>query len=68
MNAAHNVGLWIANDEGLYRLALNCIKHARNRDLAARTMFETLQELGLDATPDGTRYSVSTIRKAMVGL
>lgn len=65
--AARNVHLWIANDEGLYRLALNCIKYSRTRQMAAEKMLEALG--GPDArTPDGTRYSVSTIRKAMVGL
>jgi len=64
-----NVSLWINNDEGLYRLALDCIKQAK-RDgatrLGAAMMFLSLRPS--DKTPDGAPYSVSSIRAAMVGM
>ena len=63
-----NVSLWIANDEGLYGLARDCIRHARNRDDAARAMLESLTEFGITATPDGAPYTVTAIRAAMVGM
>lgn len=63
-----NVSLWINNDEGLYRLALDCIDSANNRQQAASNMLDTLQEEGHYKTPDCAPYSVSSIRAAMVGM
>lgn len=66
--AAWNVALWIANDEGLYRMALSHIAAARTRDGAAAEMLAELGELGVTHTPDGYAYSKTTIRQAMRGL
>ena len=64
-----NVSLWINNDEGLYRMAQNCVWCYRNaRESAARHMLERLKDEGITHTPDGAPYSVSSIRAAMVGL
>lgn len=65
--AAWNVALWIANDEGLYRTALDCIRRARGRggrDAAARDLLAMLPE----RTPDGFRYTLTSVRAALVGL
>lgn len=66
--AAWSVSLWINNDEGLYRLAKHCVRTTRNREEAARLMLSDLQAGGISHTPDGAKYSKSTIRKAMRGL
>ena len=63
-----NVGLWIANDEGLYRFALDCIKQSQGRKQAAEMMLEGLHECNNYKTPDGAVYSVSNIQKGMVEL
>jgi len=66
--AAWNVNLWIANDEGLYELARDCIKRAGNKNDAAAMMLADLVELGYPKTPDGVTSRVSNIRYAMRGL
>lgn len=63
-----NVSLWIDNDEGLYRLALEFIRDSANREVAAASMLDFLQSEGITHTPDGAPYSVSSIRAAMVGM
>ena len=66
-----NVALWIANDEGLYRLALDCIRQTGTRAEAARAMLEALsggREHIIPTTPDGAPYTVKSIQHAMRGL
>jgi len=61
-----NVSLWINNDEGLYRLARECVRRAPNRAAAAQAMLDYLDELGHAKTPDGAPYTVTSILAAMV--
>lgn len=63
-----NVSLWINNDEGLYRMALDCIRREHTRQQAAQAMLEWLSDVGYNVTPDGAPYSVSSIRAAMSGM
>lgn len=64
-----NVSLWINNDEGLYLMAREFIKRCSTRDEAARAMLHELRdECGTSETPDGAKYSISSIRAAMVGM
>lgn len=65
-NWAHwNVALWIGNDEGLYRLARRLIHAHTTREAAAREFVEQMQLDGMPETPDGARYTVTTVRAAM---
>ena len=65
-NWAHwNVALHIGNDEGLYRLALECIRTTSNRDAAAEAF---MSSMGTDLTPDGARFTKSSVRAAMVDM
>lgn len=62
--AAWNVSLWINNDEGLYDMARRFARRY-TRDEAAANMLAELNGLGITHTPDGHRYSKSTIKAAM---
>ena len=62
-----NVSLWVNNDEGLYREALRLCNNY-NRSEAAKKMLEWLHDMDIHETPDGAKYSVSSIRAAMVGI
>lgn len=64
---AWNVSLWINNDEGLYNLARRLVSHC-TRDGAASRMLEELHSAGITETPDGVKYTKTTIRKAMVDM
>lgn len=58
-----NVSLWINNDEGLYRLMQRCILHAKNKNLATYTFLNNVDS----HTPDGVRYTFSSVRSAIIG-
>ena len=60
-----NVSLWVNNDEGLYRMAVE-LRNKYNRDEAAKKMLSELNEMGIYKTDDGAPFSVSSIRAAMV--
>ena len=68
--AQWNVSLWILNDEGLYRVALDCVRQCKHhgRREAARAMLDTLAEIGVTQTPDGAKYTITGILAVMRGM
>lgn len=64
-----NVSLWINNDEGLYRLAQDCIRRSQSRTTSSRARaVELFLEAAPEKTPDGVAYTASSVRAAMVGM
>lgn len=63
-----NVSLWIANDEGLYNIAKDCLRLTKSKEMAAEVMLETLEYYGTPETPDGAKYNVTNLRAALVGM
>jgi len=61
--AAWNVSLWIGNDEGLYRMALD-YKRRYGSHAGARRLLAELP----DKTPDGARYTQTSVREALAAL
>ncbi len=59
-----NVSLWIANDEGLYRMAIQCLD--RQSLNGATTDF--LAGLSSSKTPDGAPYTKTSVKRALSGL
>lgn len=64
-----NVSLWINNDENLCRTALNLVRSSANRTEAAGRFMALVRDGAIDeVTPDGARYSVDRVRRAMEGM
>lgn len=59
---AWNVNLWINNDEHLYNMAKWMVKIAKDKNDAAKR----LKDLLPDTTPDGVKYTISNVRKALI--
>lgn len=61
-----NVSLWVNNDEGLYRLAVECFKAKQgNKAKAAQSFLKQIAPTRF--TPDGARYSKVAVIGAMEG-
>ena len=63
-----NVSLWINSDEGLYRFAREVVRRAKTKDDAARLIMDGLAEAGITKTPDGVRYTLTSVRAALVDM
>lgn len=62
---AWNVSLWINNDEGLYTLALDCLKRPNNKPSRAASYFISRVD---DKTPDGAPYGITNVTRVMKDL
>lgn len=59
-----NVSLWINNDESLYELATR-FTTLHDVDTATVCVLAYLHGLGITHTPDGVRYTKTTIKAAL---
>lgn len=62
-----NVSLWLNSDESMYRRARTLCR-VHGKAIAAKRLLSEFQDMGIDATPDGAKYSVTAIRAALVGI
>ena len=62
--AAWNVALWINNDEPIYREAVRLCAKMKSRGGAARALMVMLPA----KTPDGARYTVTSVIEALRGI
>ena len=63
-----NVSLWVNNDEGLYIIVMEYLRNGYTKDQTSRLVFEWLKSEGINKTPDGASYSISSIRSSLVGV
>lgn len=59
-----NVSLWIGNDYGLYRAALEAKRTHKTIRRAAISLMEDLPK----RTPDGAKYTFNAVYRAIAGL
>jgi hypothetical protein len=62
--AARNVALWLGNDEALYRQALDAKRRCHNLTEATKVLLVELPP----KTPDGARYTFTSVREALQGI
>lgn len=58
----------IGTDPDLYKLACSCIDTSRSLDDAALQFVATLIGAGITKTPDGHRFSIDTVKAALVNI
>ena len=61
---AWNVSLWISNDEGMYRTAMDVLHSSKTMRHAVDTMLECLPE----RTPDGAKFNRTSVLEALRSL
>lgn len=61
-----NISLWIANDESIYRFAMDCIKQANHDCHKATRLF--MRSFAGQRTPDGAKYNALSVKKCFEGL
>ena len=64
---AWNVSLWIGNDEGLYRAAVEALNSTHTLRHATNVFFG-LTGTRYERTPDGAVYSAKSVNHALAGL
>jgi hypothetical protein len=61
---ANEIRLWVLNDEGLYNMARR-IKRRHGARAGAAIMLAELLECGVSETPNGIKYTKSSLQAAL---
>lgn len=68
-HASEQIRLWFLNDESLYNLAKRWVTLGRRlrhtKDETAHNVLDQLRQSGIESTPDGIKFSITSIRYAL---
>lgn len=62
---AWNVALYLFNDYGLYTMMREQVKAAPTLEVAADNIVDELRQNGVEHTPDGYRFTRTSVRLAL---
>lgn len=65
MTTADNVRLWLVGDPYMSTLTHKAIRANKNKGEAAMALIKTLREMGLTETPDGAKFTYTSVRRAI---
>ena len=68
---AWNISLWIANDEPLYRFAIDCLERPKpkgGKPTINQATNRFMRDFEGDRTPDGVPYTKTNVKLALAGL
>lgn len=68
MQTTNPIARAIGTDPDLYKLACSCIDTSRSLDDAALQFVATLFGAGITKTPEGHRFSIDTVKAALVNI
>ena len=67
---AWNIALWMGNDEGIYRFAVDCLRRKTLKGKTPNLKQATNRFMGSfdgDKTPDGVLYTRTNVKLALAG-
>jgi hypothetical protein len=64
-DARDNISFWINADERLHSIARACVMYSENSTIAAKKFILSLKKHGETKTPNGFRYTISSVSSAM---
>ena len=66
MITADNIRLWLVGDPYMKLLTNKFLRTKGTKDEAAHALWQTLQNLGITHSPEGTKITRTSVRRAVV--